>query len=121
MTRRMLAAIAATAALISATALSLPVTSQGATSGCPTPTASAPTKAAIPQELLALKQKEKQYLKLKASGFRFTPSLKGTPTIWPLTTSRNSTSNPGKPGATSRWTRPPRPASGQAKPTKFSK
>ncbi|HEY5286409.1 MAG TPA: hypothetical protein VIJ50_04825 [Solirubrobacteraceae bacterium] len=75
MTRRMLAAVAVTAALISATALSLPVTSQGATSGCPTPAASAPTKAAIPQELLALKQKAKQYLKLKSIRISFHTEL----------------------------------------------
>jgi len=76
MTRRMLAAIAAAAALISTTALSLPVTSQGATSGCPTPAASAPTKAAISQELLALKQKAKQYLKLKSIRISFHTELK---------------------------------------------
>jgi hypothetical protein len=88
MTRRMLVAIAATAALISATALSMPVTSQGATSGCPAPAASAPTKAAIPQELLALnkrrsntsgtlgsQQKAKQYLKLKSIRISFHAEL----------------------------------------------
>jgi hypothetical protein len=71
----MLVAIAATAALISATALSMPATSQGATSGCPAPAASAPTKAAIPQELLALKQKAKQYLKLKSIRISFHAEL----------------------------------------------
>jgi hypothetical protein len=57
MIRRLPAAIAQGSALVLTATLALPGASQGATSGCPTPAATVPTKAAIPPELRLLAQK----------------------------------------------------------------
>lgn len=59
MMRRLPTAITPGAALILTATLALPGVSQGATSGCPTPPAMAPTKTAIPPQLQLLTQKLK--------------------------------------------------------------
>src|ERR1700735_497271 len=75
MIRRLAIAIASSAALILTTTLALPGVSEGATSDCPTLPVTTPTNTAIPPELLLLRQKMEQYLKLKSIRISFRAEL----------------------------------------------
>ena len=63
------------AALILTATLALPGVSEGATPVCPTPPATAPTNTAIPPELVLLRLKMKQDLRLKSARISFRAEL----------------------------------------------
>ncbi|MGA9285460.1 MAG: hypothetical protein WBV85_08455 [Solirubrobacteraceae bacterium] len=67
--------IASSTALILTATLALPGVSEGATAVCPTPPATTPTNTAIPPELVLLRLKMKQNLKLKSARISFRAEL----------------------------------------------
>jgi hypothetical protein len=75
MTRRLPTAIASGAALILTATFALPGVSEGATLVCPTPPATAPANTGIPSELVLLRLKLKQYVKLKSIRISFRAEL----------------------------------------------